>query len=257
MPQRKTQSSRKMWPFSGVPLEAASFLGDIANLILLVSLVAGVVSTFVIVRTTNVKEHHWDEARKRSDERIIELVAESDKAHAAIAGANERAAIAAQKAAEADERARKSELELVKIQTPRTLTAEQQAAMVKILAPASKGPVAVFSPFLESTDAKAFAKSIEETLKKAGFEISDVPTPLKNTLSFDQPGARMFVHDESNTPPHAFPVQLAFAAIGMYLAGDIKPDDAPPGMVVIAVSSHPLKSEPIPEVLLRQIPKAP
>jgi hypothetical protein len=62
-----------MWPFSEMSLATASLVGGIANLVLLVSLVGGVVSTFVIVKTGDVKEDHWAEDRKVSNERIAGL----------------------------------------------------------------------------------------------------------------------------------------------------------------------------------------
>ena len=79
MPTTKTQSGKRMWPFSEMSLDSASLWGDIANLTLLCSLVVGVISTFVIVRTENVKEHHWDIDRQHSSERIAELDNETVK----------------------------------------------------------------------------------------------------------------------------------------------------------------------------------
>jgi len=77
-----------MWPFSEMSLERVSFVSDIANIVFLVSLVAGVVAMFFIVVTSGVKERHWAELRRQSDEQIAE--------------SNERAAAAESKAAEAE-----------------------------------------------------------------------------------------------------------------------------------------------------------
>jgi hypothetical protein len=52
-----------MWPFSEMSLAAASIIGTIANSALLACLLGGVISTFVIVKTTDVKEEHWAHAR--------------------------------------------------------------------------------------------------------------------------------------------------------------------------------------------------
>jgi hypothetical protein len=51
-------------------LPAATLIGTIANWCLLVSLLTGVVSTFVIVKTADVKEAHWDRDRDAAKERI-------------------------------------------------------------------------------------------------------------------------------------------------------------------------------------------
>jgi hypothetical protein len=52
---------------------------------LLASLLGGVLSTFVIVKTTDVKEQHWEEARRLSDEAIAGANAEAAKANAKTA----------------------------------------------------------------------------------------------------------------------------------------------------------------------------
>ena len=85
MPPKKNQSGRGMWPFEELSLSGATLLGDLANLALLVCLVGGVIATFVIVRTTNVKEKYWDIAREQSHERIKGLETDLGKALAAIA----------------------------------------------------------------------------------------------------------------------------------------------------------------------------
>jgi hypothetical protein len=66
-----------MWPFSTMSLESASFWGTIANWSLVACLVGGVVSTFAIVKTTDVKEEHWANDRQRSKEHIARLNAET------------------------------------------------------------------------------------------------------------------------------------------------------------------------------------
>lgn len=71
-----------MWPFSEMSLPAASMVSTIANWTLLASLIGGVLSTFVIVKTSDVKEEHWAEDRQRSNERIAELNNETARLHA-------------------------------------------------------------------------------------------------------------------------------------------------------------------------------
>jgi hypothetical protein len=50
-------------------IEREPLVGTIANWVLLASLVWGVLSTFVIVKTADVKEEHWAEDRRHSSER--------------------------------------------------------------------------------------------------------------------------------------------------------------------------------------------
>jgi len=66
-----------VWPFSEMSLSAATLVGSAANWVLLASLIGGVVSTFVIVKTTDIKEEHWAEDRRQSNERIATLNNES------------------------------------------------------------------------------------------------------------------------------------------------------------------------------------
>jgi hypothetical protein len=62
-----------MWPFSEMSLGTASLVSTIANWLLLASLVGGVLSTFAIVKSSDVKEEHWAEDRRISNERIAGL----------------------------------------------------------------------------------------------------------------------------------------------------------------------------------------
>src|SRR4051794_33189876 len=94
----KTHPGNRMWPFSEMSLATATWWSDAANLMLIFSLVAGVISTFVIVQTGNVKEHHWEKDRQASGERIAALNRETERlskegkeAGANIAEANARA----------------------------------------------------------------------------------------------------------------------------------------------------------------------
>jgi len=61
-----TQSANRMWPFSGMSLSTASLWFDVANYALVVSLVLGVIATFVIVRTVSIKESYWDVDRENA-----------------------------------------------------------------------------------------------------------------------------------------------------------------------------------------------
>ena len=74
---------RGMWWWSS--LEAAERWGDWANIALVSALALGVVATYLIVSTTNIKEDHWRELRRKSDVRIAELNNETAKLREAAA----------------------------------------------------------------------------------------------------------------------------------------------------------------------------
>ena len=59
---------------------------------LLASLIGGVISTFVIVKTADVKEEHWAEDRQKANEKIAELQVQTEESRKATAEANARAA---------------------------------------------------------------------------------------------------------------------------------------------------------------------
>lgn len=70
-----------MWP----SLDVASRIADMANIFFIGSLVVGVVSTILIVWMASVKEHHWDQLRHESDERIAESNARQKEAELKLA----------------------------------------------------------------------------------------------------------------------------------------------------------------------------
>ena len=103
-----------MWPFSEMSLGTANFVSNIANIVLLASLVVGVIATFCIFHTGTVKERYWDEARQASD--------------AEIAKSTARAATAVAVAAEA-------ELKLAEFRKPRLLEPDQISFLIDRLKP--------------------------------------------------------------------------------------------------------------------------
>jgi hypothetical protein len=144
------RSGIAMWPFNDMSLPTATLIGTIANWCLLASLLTGVVSTFVIVKTTDVKEAYWDHDRDAARERIGELARESElakaelgKANAEIENAKSQAADLNKQAAEANERtaslekeaaqARLEQERLKQIVSWRTISSEAGNKMVAIL----------------------------------------------------------------------------------------------------------------------------
>jgi hypothetical protein len=93
---------------------------DVANNVLVASLIFGVVATFLIVKAGNVKEAHWDNDRRQSAERIAALSAQSDELR--------------KETAEANARALEAQLELERFKAPRNLNPEQQQRIIDKLA---------------------------------------------------------------------------------------------------------------------------
>src|ERR1700730_5274407 len=116
-----------MWPFSEMSLPVASLLGTVANSVLLVSLLSGVLSTFVIVKTTDIKEEHWAEDRRKSNEKIADLGTRGDQARAELGTAQADIAKAHASIAEADARTKEAELKLEELRRqvgPRTIDSD-------------------------------------------------------------------------------------------------------------------------------------
>ena len=135
-----------MWPFSEMSLPTAVLVGSIANWGLLASLVIGVVSTFFVVKTTDIKEHHWDAARTESQLQIARLDNETTK--------------------------------LRKQAAPRNLTKEQQELIASKLSGFSKPNATIrLSPW--STEGDNFLDGLWSAVGGAGWRVKRlVTTPL-------------------------------------------------------------------------------
>jgi hypothetical protein len=142
-----TMRSKLGWPFSEMSLATATTLGEWANFTLILSLVVGVVSTFLIYKTSGIKENAWDRLRLEQEVRIKQL----DK-----------------EAREAERQAEAERLERVKLQEKiswRTLNTEQKNRIVsKISSFAGQQYILGVSSDPESVN---FLKTIEEILDRA------------------------------------------------------------------------------------------
>jgi hypothetical protein len=149
-----------MWPFSEMSLARATWLSDFANIVLVGSLVCGVLSTYVIVRTASIKEQYWDRDRQESRERIAALTTRADELRRDTAAANERAARAEQQAAEAN-------LELERLKTPRTLSPEGQRRIADKLKPFERTPYVI--TVFDEPEVLDLMTQIEGALASAGW----------------------------------------------------------------------------------------
>jgi len=132
--QSGNQTGSRMWP----SLEVASKIANWANIFFIGSLVIGVVSAFLIWWMANVKERHWDELRRKSDEKI----------------------------ADANARTKEAELELQKLKQPRNLDVESFLARLKGARPANVQVLYV----RECSDCSWVAQFIGSFLNTAGWK---------------------------------------------------------------------------------------
>ena len=114
---------------------------------LLISLVAGVIATYLIVVTAGVKERHWDELRQAANVRI----AESD-----------------QRAAEAQAKAAEAELALIEFRRPRRIGSEQSQIIIDRIKPYS-GTRFDIGHVPDDREQMDFLWAFEPVLPKAGW----------------------------------------------------------------------------------------
>ena len=191
-----------MWPFSDISLEWATWWGELANIALLVCLIGGVLATFAIVRTTNVKEHHWDSLRSQAKTEFdrykigaakeIESVRSDadakigvareearkavDQAQADIAKSNARSDEANARAAEAIKAAETEKLERIKLEAqiaPRRLEGERHIALTSAMGQYAGRRVAVVSYALDA-EAVPLAFQIINSLERAKLVVREM-----------------------------------------------------------------------------------
>lgn len=148
-----------MWPFSAMTYDAAVWWSDFANSALLLSLAIGVIASFVIVQTGNIKEESWGQERARSAERM--------------AGLETEAAIARNDAAQANEAAEREHLERVRLEAklaPRRLSGEQSSKLAAVLLHDSPLPIAIVSRLLD-VESNDFANDLGKAFSDAKWNV--------------------------------------------------------------------------------------
>ena len=135
-----------MWllSFLDSTYERAIWWHDFANVVLILSLIAGLLATFVIIRTSSTKEEYL----KRD-----------------LANTNERAAQAEARAAEAN-------LELAKFKAPRSLTGAQQKSLKDALKSFSNISIDVIR-YGETPEIVQLSTALVLPLKEAGWNPRD------------------------------------------------------------------------------------
>ena len=147
-----------MWPFS-FSLETANWLSDIANGVLIASLIAVLIATFAIVKTSSVKEAYWDKAR--------------EDAKAELAKANVTAATANDIAAQANEKAEAERLARVKIEeriAPRRLSGERIKKIREFLSK-TPGYSVVLCARMYDSEAADFLSDFSAAIAGAGWTV--------------------------------------------------------------------------------------
>lgn len=115
-----------MWPFSDMSLASATKIGGTANVILIASLVAGVVSTFFIVQTSNVKEEHWDRDREAARNEAIRQSLLVSNQQTEILRQKQELTKVQERAAKAETQASEAKLALERYRAPRSISYDKQ-----------------------------------------------------------------------------------------------------------------------------------
>lgn len=221
----------------GTSPETAAWVSDWANVVLIVSLIVGVVSTYLVVISGNVKEADLkrqvavaNAEAARANESGAELKLQAAGLERETAKANEAAATANQRAAElalALEKERAARL-------PRTVSAEQAGALASLLKDVPKGPVYVVPDWVDA-EAKLFAAQIERVLRDIGYSVGPLTDPGK-PLSYGKLGAFFVIRDRNALPEHLAPLYNGFKRIGFdFVIYEEK--YVPPHGVMIGVST--------------------
>lgn len=206
----------------------------------LLSLALAAIAALAVVFTTlqALKAQKAETEKAKIELEEYKLTVEGKVADAKKEGieAGRAANDASLRAAEANERAAKAELELEKYRAGRLISPEQHATMVATLATSPKGRVVVKPNFLNS-EATRFANQISSAFNEAGFSgVGDAPLEI---VSYNRPGLFLAVRDGSAPPPHTRPIINAFSAAGIPIEvgnGNWVPDT---DTVVILVSERP------------------
>jgi len=211
-----------MWPFSDMSLEAAFFWGSVGSFGFLASLIVGVACAFLMVTTSSVKQNHFEAARTDLVRHAARLDADAMKARENTARlVNESIALRRDVAA-ANARAVEAQVALEKFKAPRSLTLEQQSAIVDGLRQFAGLPFVIAAA--ADAESVALMTQIEEALTEAGL----VQQPWK--------GRDLLPPRPGNRPPTGLtPV------VGLYVQADVS-RQAQFEMVVTAIAAA-LKDE--------------
>jgi hypothetical protein len=126
----------------------------------------------VIVKTSDVKEEHWAEDRRKSNEKIADLRAQGDQARAELGIAQADIAQANAQIAEATARTKEAELKLEQLRDrmrPRTIKGEQ---FLKTLGGKPKAPVEILF-VRDDPDCFQLSMQIRDWLKDAKWEVGE------------------------------------------------------------------------------------
>ena len=237
--QTKQQAAKRAFKMFETA-ESAGLWFDIFNGVLLFGAFLVFVGTWGTIKTSSVKERFSNERVALNEAETKRAVAESDKANAELEKARVNIATADAEAAKANERAAELRLELdreIAARKPRTISAEQRAALVEMLKPDRifKGKVSINAAM--EAEAMQFADQIESVLKEAGFDVKQVDFG-ERAITFNMPGQWIVIKDLNHQPRHGGPISKAFQNVGINFVPQVKPETAD-DLVVIEISSHP------------------
>jgi hypothetical protein len=180
-----------MWWWSS--LQSAERWADGANIALVLALLVGVIATYLIVKTTNVKERYWAESRETSQLRITQLESEASKAQAVLGKANADIAKAHVAIAEAQRQAASLEKEaaearleqerLKQIVSWRVLSKEAGEKLVQILS--HKKELITLSYVAADPEVLGLAIQFSKVFEAAQWQIFPSSMTFSSQLVFD------------------------------------------------------------------------
>ena len=199
----------KMWPSE----EWASKIADWANIALIGSLAAGVISTVLVVWMGNVKEAYLRLSLSRNEV----ITAGLEKQAADAKAAQQRVETDLSKQRERTAIAERSLLELQEKVRPRRLSEEQKQTLVKLLS--SEVPIEprVFCA-MDAPDGQVFKDDFVDVFRRLGWTISPNNTG-RQIYSSHLTGILIVVKDANNIPPQSRALHDALRAIGINAPG--------------------------------------
>lgn len=195
-------------------------------------LIAGVATWFVVSLQRAEIANAEDALEKYKQDTKLKV----EEARKEGIAAGKAAGDAILKAAEANERATKAELELEKYRSGRSVTPEQRRILMQWLSASPKGRVIVKPNFLNG-EATLFAQQISSAFNDSDFSgVGDAPLQI---VSSNRPGLFLAVRNSAAPPPQTAFILKAFSEAGIPIEsghGDWVPDN---DTVVILVAEKP------------------
>jgi hypothetical protein len=223
-PQMPTTKKRREWSMD-MSYEAAQIWGDRANIMLVVSLLVGLIATYMVISTGNVKEEHVKAKLAESHERAAHL--EKDAALS-----KERTTQLEKEVAVQRERAAVAERDLLQIKE--RIQPRQIGAGAVAMLRAARSQATIELSAMAGPEGEQLAESIRTALVAAGWTVHQFG------LSAMQPFTGIIVVQRSQGKPDPGTAALAAVLNGAGIKFDaVFNPELPAGTVVIRIGGKP------------------